>query len=90
MVAIQMIHHHGVYGILKQLKIHFDIGRRNSLSFFLFQALTRILTQMKCDRDRSFAEMIAQCRLYYFYDTVTVSEDFEHIFKFRRYIIDRH
>jgi tetratricopeptide (TPR) repeat protein len=102
----------------------FQYWKKESPEFFLFQALTRILTRMTCDQNRSFAEMIRESRLYYIDDEAEVqkidhventykaddaiwhytrdsflfrlvgrafrSGDFEHIFIFRRYIIDLH
>ena len=52
----------------------FRYWKKESPEFFLFQALTKLLTQMECDHDRSLAEMFAECRLYYINDTIEVKK----------------
>jgi tetratricopeptide (TPR) repeat protein len=100
----------------------FRYWTKESLEFFRFQALTRILTRIQFDHTQSLNEMLRECRRCYCGNTTVVdkidllkeyyqtelaiwyytcdmflfrmagrafrSEDFEDIFKFRRYIID--
>jgi tetratricopeptide (TPR) repeat protein len=48
----------------------FQYWRKESPNFFLFQALSRFLTKMECDRGQSFADMIEACRLHYINDSI--------------------
>jgi tetratricopeptide (TPR) repeat protein len=48
----------------------FQCWRKESPQFFLFQALSKILIKMKCDRDQSFADMFGACRMHYMNDSI--------------------
>jgi tetratricopeptide (TPR) repeat protein len=56
----------------KIIENSFRYWKKQSPEFFLFQTLSRILTRMKCDHDKSLAEMIAECRLHYIGDKTEV------------------
>ncbi|UJR11391.1 hypothetical protein I4U23_015571 [Adineta vaga] len=58
----------------KALEKSFQSWNKETPEFFLFQALTKILTRMKCDPVRSLEEMFAECRIHYMGDPKVVGK----------------
>jgi tetratricopeptide (TPR) repeat protein len=52
----------------KKVENSFQCWKKESPHFFLFQALSVVLTKMKHDPDQSFADMCEACRLHYMAD----------------------
>lgn len=58
----------------KKTQNSFQYWREESPEFFLFQALSRFLLKMECDRDHSLKDMFGACRLHYVHDIIEVQK----------------